>query len=138
MGEITVEPWEANVTALKNPAELKWKELVDEGTPIPTPWPKEEFDSFSAEIQKERQQLRAAKAPEEKLEALFEREKEHQTELLENFKYSGESGAYEGASYHQHGLYRSYPDCIMFTRNHNDFCPACRRAIEWVIDQYAE
>ena len=138
LGDIEVEPWEANVTALFDPADLKWNDLVDEGVPIPTPWPKDEFDTFSAEIQKERKELRAAKAPEEKLEALFEREKKHQTELLENFKYAGKVGAYEGANYRQHGMYRSYPDCIMFTRNHNDFCPACQRAIGWVIDQYTK
>ncbi len=57
--------------------------------------------------------------------------------MLENFEYANKVGAYEGANYMQHGLYRSYPDCIMFTRNKkNDFCPACQRAIAWVIDQY--
>jgi hypothetical protein len=33
-----VEPWEPNVTALLDPAALKWRELVTQGTPIPTPW----------------------------------------------------------------------------------------------------
>lgn len=32
-----VEPWEPNITALLNPTELKWKDLVTAGTPIPTP-----------------------------------------------------------------------------------------------------
>jgi len=32
-----VEPWEPNITALLNPDKLKWKALVDEGTPLPTP-----------------------------------------------------------------------------------------------------
>ncbi|MCF8344417.1 MAG: IgA Peptidase M64, partial [Bacteroidales bacterium] len=54
IGELTVEPWEANVTALLDPGNLKWKELVDENTPLPTPWPKKEFDEFSYQIQKER------------------------------------------------------------------------------------
>ncbi|HEV3217075.1 MAG TPA: M64 family metallopeptidase [Vicinamibacterales bacterium] len=31
------EPWEPNLTALKNPAALKWRDLVEAGTPIPTP-----------------------------------------------------------------------------------------------------
>jgi hypothetical protein len=31
------EPWEPNLTALKNPAALKWRDLVEPGTPIPTP-----------------------------------------------------------------------------------------------------
>ncbi|MDZ7743119.1 MAG: M64 family metallopeptidase [Bacteroidota bacterium] len=138
IGEVKVEPWEANVTALPDPSDLKWQGMVESGTPIPTPWPKEEFDAFSYEIQKKRKELRSQKAPEEKLEALFNKQKEGETKMLENFEYSGKVGAYEGANYMQHGMYRSYPDCIMFTRNHNDFCPACQRAIGWVIDQYTE
>jgi hypothetical protein len=35
-----VEPHEPNVTALLDPANLKWKDLVQPGTPIPTPWDK--------------------------------------------------------------------------------------------------
>jgi hypothetical protein len=31
------EPWEPNLTTLKNPAALKWRDLVEPGTPIPTP-----------------------------------------------------------------------------------------------------
>jgi hypothetical protein len=33
-----VEPWEPNVTALLDPAALKWREHVTPGTPVPTPW----------------------------------------------------------------------------------------------------
>jgi IgA Peptidase M64/Peptidase M64 N-terminus len=136
--EILAEPWEANVTALLDPANLKWKELVEPGIPLPTPWPKKKVDEFSYEIQKERKKLRAEKAPEEVLEALFNKQKKHETQMLENFEYADKVGAYEGANYMQHGLFRSYPDCIMFTRNKNDFCPACQRAIGWVIDQYVD
>jgi len=32
-----VEPWEPNITALLDPAHLKWADLVAPGTPIPTP-----------------------------------------------------------------------------------------------------
>ncbi len=32
-----VEPWEPNVTALLDPENIKWKEFVTPGTPIPTP-----------------------------------------------------------------------------------------------------
>ena len=31
------EPWEPNITALKDPSALKWRDLVEPGTPIPTP-----------------------------------------------------------------------------------------------------
>ena len=36
-----IEPWEPNVTALRDPATLKWKDLVAAGTPLPTPWEKD-------------------------------------------------------------------------------------------------
>src|SRR5215210_8503328 len=36
-----IEPWEPNATALLDPANLKWKDLVEPGTPVPTPWNKE-------------------------------------------------------------------------------------------------
>lgn len=136
--KITVEPWEENVTALLDKDNFKWKDLIEEGTPIPTPWEKEKFEEYSRAIQKERKELRKAKAPEEDLEALFTRERKHETELLWNMKYSGKIGVFEGCMYNQSGLYRPYCDCIMFTRNKNDFCPVCQRAIEKVIDQYVE
>lgn len=34
---IEVEPWEPNITALHDPSVLKWRDLVEPGTPIPTP-----------------------------------------------------------------------------------------------------
>lgn len=34
---VQAEPWEPNITALLDPAALKWGDLVDPGTPIPTP-----------------------------------------------------------------------------------------------------
>ena len=37
------EPWEPNATALKDPASLKWRDLVTPGTPLPTPWEKDDL-----------------------------------------------------------------------------------------------
>lgn len=135
---ITVEPWEPNVTALFDPTNLKWKDLVEPGTPIPTPWNKKEFDDFGYAIQKERKQLRAANVPEEKMEALFEREKNTLLGMISMMEYKNAAGAFEGGNYMQFGLYRSAVDCIMFTRNRQQFCPACQRAISQVIDQYSK
>ncbi len=135
--KITVEPWEPNVTALLDPAKLKWKELVKPGTPVPTPWSKTEFDTFSFGIQKERRELRAANVPEMQMEALFEREKKTSLEMFDKNKYKNATGAFEGGNYMQFGIYRSALDCIMFTRNKQAFCPACTKAISEVIDMYA-
>ncbi|MBN2175006.1 MAG: hypothetical protein JW731_12805 [Bacteroidales bacterium] len=136
--EITVEPWEANITALLDKENLKWKDLVEETTPLPTPWEKEKYDQFSYEIQKERKELRLKKVPESEVEALFEREKKESEAILDHMKYTGKVGAFEGGGYLQFGLYRPYADCIMLTRNKQEFCPVCRRAIERVIAMYIE
>jgi hypothetical protein len=134
--EIKVEPWEPNITALLDKENLKWKNLVAKSTPVPTPWEKEKHDKYSFEIQKERRELREKKVPETEMEALFEREKKELTVLLDNMEYSGKVGAFEGGGYMQYGLYRPYADCIMFTRNKQQFCPVCRDAVSKVIEQY--
>jgi len=130
------EPWEPNATALLDPKNLKWKDLVTPGTPIPTPWAKEEFERFEAEIQKQRRALRAAGKPESEMEELFRKEREKEEQLFRSEKYAGKVGAFEGANYAAKGYYRPEVNCIMFTR-HNAFCAVCRRAIERVIGMYA-
>jgi hypothetical protein len=131
------EPWEPNVTALLDPAELKWRDLVGDGTPLPTPWHQERFDAASHAYQERREALRAAGAPEEEMEALFAEIKAATEPMLRSEEHWGEVGAFEGAGYQARGLYRPYLDCIMFTRNPDWFCPVCARAIERVIDLYA-
>ena len=131
-----VEPWEPNVTALLDPGNLKWKDLVSPNTPLPTPWGKEAFESYSREIQKRRRQIRSENRPEQEMEALFREELEHESRMFASEKYAGQVGAFEGAMYEAKGYYRPQVDCIMFTRT-NYFCAVCRRAIERVIDLYA-
>ena len=129
------EPWEPNVTALLDPANLKWKDLVAAGTPVPTPWDQEEFDRFEREIQRQRKELRAAGKPEAEIDELFRKQREKEDAMLGSEKYAGKIGAFEGANYEAKGYYRSEVDCIMFTR-HRTFCAVCRRAIERVIGMY--
>ncbi|MEP6636911.1 MAG: M64 family metallopeptidase, partial [Acidobacteriota bacterium] len=131
-----VEPWEPNATALLDPNKLKWRELVSPGSPIPTPWNKEAFETYSREIQKRRVQLRKEKGPESEMEALFREELAHEREMFAREKYAGRVGAFEGAIYESRGYYRPEIDCIMFTRT-NHFCAICRRAIERVIALYS-
>jgi IgA peptidase M64/peptidase M64-like protein len=130
------EPWEPNVTALLDPADLKWKDLVAAGTPVPTPWNQEEFDRVEREIQRQRKELRAAGKPEAEIDELFRKQREKEDAMLGSEKYAGKIGAFEGANYEAEGYYRSEVDCIMFTR-HRTFCAVCRRAIEQVIGMYA-
>ena len=132
-----VEPWEPNATALLDPKDLKWRDLVAEGTPIPTPWAKEEFEKASAAFQKRRREIRAANGPEEQMDALFTEEQAHETKLLSSGPDAAKVGAFEGALYEAKGYYRPQADCIMFSRDQVPFCAVCQRAISHVIDLYA-
>jgi hypothetical protein len=131
-----VEPWEPNVTALLDVAALKWKELVEPGTPLPTPWSKEQFEREQKEGQKRRREIRAAKRPESEMNALFREELARDTALLGSGAFAKRVGAFEGANYEAKGYYRPQADCIMFTRDQVPFCAVCRRALEQTLDTY--
>ena len=82
---------------------------------MPTPWRKAEFEAYEHDIQAERRQIRNENRPESEMNALFEKEKKHEDELLATDKYSDRVGAFEGANYEAHGYYRPQENCIMFT-----------------------
>src|SRR5438477_11160048 len=52
-----IEPWEPNLSTLLDPAALKWRDLIDPGAPVPTPWGKAEYEKASASIQARRKAL---------------------------------------------------------------------------------
>ncbi len=131
------EPWEPNVTALHDPAGLKWRDLVEPGTPLPTPWDKAAYEAHAREIRERRRALIEGGAPEAEFDRLFHEQRALETKLLASMENYGLVGAFEGASYEPRGLYRPEIDCIMFSRNEVGFCRVCRRAIERVIDLYA-
>jgi hypothetical protein len=133
-----VEPWEPNVTALLDPLRLKWRDFVAQGTPVPTPWPKDEFDRYHQVDAERRRALRTAHRPETEMDALFKEELARDTALLNSPALKGKVGAYEGANYEAKGYYRPQTDCIMFTRDAVGFCAVCRRAIEETLDLYAK
>ena len=129
------EPWEPNATA--DPRAAKWADLIEPGTPLPTPWPKEAFEAAQKDFQARRRAIRAEKRPEAEMEALFREERERSTKQLASGPHARKVGAFEGALYEAKGYYRPQADCIMFTRDEVGFCAVCRRAIERVIDLYA-
>ncbi|MCL4402519.1 MAG: IgA Peptidase M64 [Acidobacteria bacterium] len=128
------EPWEPNATA--DPHAGKWKDLIAAGTPLPTPWPRQEFEAYEKKVQARRREIRAGHRPEEEMEALFRQERGLDTKVLGSGPYAGKTGAFEGALYEARGYYRPQQDCIMFTRDEVGFCSVCRRAIEMVIKLY--
>ena len=130
------EPWEPNVTALHDPAKLKWKRHVDAGTPLPTPWPKAAYEAFQRENQARRAQLRKDRRPEAEMNALFHAEQRHFEGMVSRLPYRDAVGAFEGANYQATGYYRPRLQCLMFDRS-DAFCPVCQDAIADIIDLYS-
>lgn len=132
------EPWEPNVTALHDPDHLKWGELVEKGTALPTEWPKAAFEEFQRANQARRAQLRADNRPESEMNQLFRDEQEWVNELFaQSPATNAVVGAFEGANYAATGYFRSEMNCTMFTR-HTRFCQVCRNALEEIIDLYTD
>ncbi len=133
-----VEPWRPNVTALLDPAKLKWRDLVDPDTPLPTPWNQAEYDRLSKSHQGKVRDLESRGAAAAEIHELYTNLKISAGPLLANEKHAGRTGAFEGAGYQAEGLYRPEVDCIMFSQNRNEFCRVCARAIEKAIKTYSE
>jgi hypothetical protein len=132
--ETIIEPWEPNVTALLDKDDLKWKDLATTAVPIPTPWPKERFETYSRALQARRVKLRADRRPESEMSALFREERAFDSALFASAAHAKSIGAFQGANYDAKAYYRPAIDCIMFTRDNVPFCPVCRRAISKIID----
>jgi hypothetical protein len=144
------EPLEANITALLDPAKLKWGNLLSPGIPVPTPWEKEEFDRMDSAYQDVRREInskiaamkRSGAAPaevakaEEESERLSREHSDKVDEFLMKSKFWGKVGAFEGAGYSARGLYRPAVDCLMFSKGAKPFCRVCEEAVARVIEYY--
>ena len=130
-----VEPYEPNVTALLDPDTLKWKNLVAPTTPLPTPWPKADYEEHSLAYQALRARMRDENVAESAMNQLFTDNQTVVEDLFGSAQHSTVIGAFEGALYQARGYYRSEMNCIMFTRT-EQFCQVCANAIEQVIDEY--
>ncbi len=137
MGSNIIEPWELNVTIQTERDKIKWGDLIDDETPIPTPWNKAVFDEHSIAIQKVRTEMRNNKVPEYQMNRLFKDQQHFEDSLFKTMEYYGKTGLFEGAQYHALGVYRSSHNCTMFTRT-LEFCPACIRAFEMVGKRFVQ
>jgi hypothetical protein len=147
-----VEPLEANITALLDPSNIKWKDLLTPGIEVPTPWEKEEFDRMDEAYQRIRGEIndkiarmKREGAPaaevqkvEEESEKLSREHAEKVDDYLAKSRFKGRVGAFEGAGYSAQGLYRPMLDCLMFTKGKKPFCKVCERAVIRVIKHYSE
>jgi hypothetical protein len=133
-----VEPWEPNITALVDKNRVKWQDLMEPETPIPTPWKKAEYEMHQREYGMARQKMIKEGATQDKLDSLSAAAGNWVHNHLRDQEFWGKVGVFQGASYASEGLYRPFLDCIMFTKTLTGFDPVCRRAIENVIDFYTQ
>lgn len=125
-----------NITSLHDPENVKWGDLIEEGTPLPTPWNKSEYEKLADEYGRQRQAMIEEGAPEEERDKLSLQNAEQVAELLRRNEYLDQVGVFEGAGYARTGLYRPSVDCRMFRKGLPPFCPVCERTIDRVIDVY--
>jgi hypothetical protein len=140
------EPVEPNITALLDPLDLGWADLMEPHVPLPTPWEKEAYDLRDGAYQKERTELNQAiaeaarsGASEDALQALRAEEARHAAEharwtesFLASSQWADVVGAFEGAGY------SATVDCLMFSRRLQPYCPVCQRAVDRMISRYTE
>jgi hypothetical protein len=123
---LDVDPWEPNVGIRQN-GQIKWQNMMEKDTPIPTPWSKAAYDSLDQLL---RSLDRAADDYKEKYKKIVA----ERDQLFDSQKYVGKVGAFEGSGYASKGLYRPFMDCRMFSKGLVDFCPVCQEAIEKMIE----
>ncbi|HTO94696.1 MAG TPA: M64 family metallopeptidase, partial [Bacteroidota bacterium] len=143
-----VEPNEPNITALLDPAKLKWRDLVSPGLSIPTEWGQATFDSLGAlrdSLGGVRARLSASGGANGLSEEIAARLAAVDTTLrvvgrrLSRFfldhPLRGRVGAFEGAGYMAKGFYRPTVNSLMnaFNNEERTYYPVNERAIERVI-----
>ena len=148
-----VEPLEPNITALLDPARVKWKDLLSPGIAVPTDWGKEKIESLQADRLKNRQEMKKEldaaqqkglkEAEVKKIRDKFDKKNKDIAASLEAVRKNYGSledkvGVFEGAGYSAKGLYRPMIYCIMISSPKNEFCLVCQQAIRRMIDYYTE
>jgi len=130
-----VEPWQPNITALLDSHHVKWQELVESGTPLPTPWPKDCYENSLRDSARLVANLRAEKRPADEIEEARKTARQAAQHCLSSGPYPDQVGAFEGALYETKGYYRPQQKCIMISGD--QFCAVCRKAIGEIMDLYS-
>ena len=144
-----VEPLEPNITALLDPARIKWQDQLSPGIVLPTQWGKRELDSLHAERRntggarsralKEAAENSLPDAERAVIEARFKASDRMLLTEIEGVRkryahLEGKVGAFEGAGYTTQGMYRPMMYCLMIYHPKNEFCLVCRQAINRMLD----
>ena len=147
-----VEPLEPNITALLNPAEVKWKALLSPGIAVPTDYGKDKIEALQAERQANRksqaaeiEEAKKKSAPEAKVKAIQDKYRGLDQAIAKKMEearkpyadLNDKVGVFEGAGYAAKGLYRSQVSCLMISNPKDEFCAVCRQAIARMIDYYS-
>jgi hypothetical protein len=148
-----VEPLEPNITALLDPAHVKWQDLLSPGIGVPTEYGKTQMEALRAGLRENREAqakaLEAAQqrgAPAEEVRAIAAKGKAAEDDLNAKIvelrtkvvaPLADKVGVFEGAGYASKGLYRPMIYCIMIGNPKNEFCRVCQRAIARMIDFYS-
>jgi len=147
-----VEPLEPNITALLDPANVKWKDLLAPGIDIPTEYGKEEIEALQADRQKNRQaqakdieEATKRGASAKNVKRIEEKYRKADAVLAAGIEgvrkkcaeLNDKVGVFEGAGYASKGLYRPMVYCIMISSPKGEFCRVCQRAIARMIDFYS-
>jgi hypothetical protein len=147
-----IEPLEPNITALLDPANVKWKDLLTPGIGVPTEYGKDEMEALRAERRaareaqaKETEEAKRRGAPDKQLKRIVEKAKADDAALVakmeavrkEYASLDDKVGVFEGAGYASKGLYRSQVYCIMIGNPKNEFCRVCQWAIGRMIEFYS-
>ena len=148
-----VEPLEPNITALLDPANVKWKDLLSPGIGVPTEYGKEKIEALQAQRRKNREaqvqevgqakQQGQAEAQVKKIEAQYREADKALAKQIEDVRkqyayLNDKVGVFEGAGYASKGLYRSMVYCLMISSPKDEFCLVCQRAIARMIDYFTE
>jgi hypothetical protein len=144
-----IEPLEPNITALLDPAHVKWQDLLSPGIGVPTEYGKDSVEALQAELRENRvarakaldeAKKKAASATEVRnLEAKSKAAEDGLVKKIAAIRSQYASledkvGVFEGAGYASKGLYRPMIYCIMMGNPKNDFCKVCQAAIARMID----
>ena len=145
-----VEPNEPNLTALLDPAKLKWRDLVSPGLGIPTEWGQAVFDSLGA-LRDSLSGLRGAlmkrdgTSQEEitarmaAIDTTLRTVNVRLTRFFLDHPLRGKVGAFEGGGYLPRGFYRPTVNSLMnqFNNEEKTYYPVNERAIVRMIDFYS-
>lgn len=147
-----VEPLEPNITALLDPAHVKWQDLLSPGIGVPTEYGKAQMEALRAEFRASREErakaVEAAEkrgAPAVEIQAIEAKAKAAEADLTNKIAavqatyyapLADKVGVFEGAGYASKGLYRPMIYCIMIGNPKNEFCRVCQRAIARMIGFY--